>query len=320
MKEIDKQLLGSKIKKLRLTHGMTLDELSDKLQAGGKQSVFNWESGISVPRRDTLRKISEVFHVSLTDLIIGATNSERIVFFRNVLDLFLLKVEKVSDQHLISVDFFEDDTEIKLIKASMSKNEARFLIHIVKFFVATQERFGYMQAKAEMSIKNIRENEKIILDRKRQYIQSTEWHKPTKSTQWEKSRNVLLKTFFFNFVEENIKEIFDQFNLELQSKHLDILNTNLYTFSLDVFDIVRFNSQFHSMLPWSILPITSWIQLFYFVQKHIETVSGYEQTLKASDEADISAIMVKMKELDEDYLKKLEALSEQSELITTDND
>ncbi|WP_180367360.1 helix-turn-helix domain-containing protein, partial [Oenococcus oeni] len=285
-----------------------------------KQSVFNWESGISVPRRDTLRKISEVFHVSLTDLIIGATNSERIVFFRNVLDLFLLKVEKVSDQHLISVDFFEDDTEIRLIKASMSKNEARFLIHIVKFFVATQERFGYMQAKAEMSIKNIRENEKIILDRKRQYIQSTEWHKPTKSTQWEKSRNVLLKTFFFNFVEENIKEIFDQFNLELQSKHLDILNTNLYTFSLDVFDIVRFNSQFHSMLPWSILPITSWIQLFYFVQKHIETVSGYEQTLKASDEADISAIMVKMKELDEDYLKKLEALSEQSELITTDND
>ncbi|WP_143875793.1 helix-turn-helix domain-containing protein, partial [Oenococcus oeni] len=115
MKEIDKQLLGSKIKKLRLTHGMTLDELSDKLQAGGKQSVFNWESGISVPRRDTLRKISEVFHVSLTDLIIGATNSERIVFFRNVLDLFLLKVEKVSDQHLISVDFFEDDTEIRLI-------------------------------------------------------------------------------------------------------------------------------------------------------------------------------------------------------------
>lgn len=63
-----KIMLGNNIKNLRKQKGFTQEELAIRLNVV-RQTVSKWEKGYSVPDADILEKISDVFEVTVGDLL-----------------------------------------------------------------------------------------------------------------------------------------------------------------------------------------------------------------------------------------------------------
>ena len=61
--------LGERIYKLRTEKNLSQGELADALEVS-RQSISKWETNGSVPELDKLVKLSEVFGVSLDELIV----------------------------------------------------------------------------------------------------------------------------------------------------------------------------------------------------------------------------------------------------------
>ena len=61
--------LGERIYKLRTEKEMSQGDLADALEVS-RQSISKWETNSSVPELDKLVKLSEVFGVSLDELIV----------------------------------------------------------------------------------------------------------------------------------------------------------------------------------------------------------------------------------------------------------
>lgn len=62
--------LGSQIKKYRTEHALSQDELAEKVFVS-RQSISNWETGKTYPDIKSLLLLSEVFSVSLDQLVKG---------------------------------------------------------------------------------------------------------------------------------------------------------------------------------------------------------------------------------------------------------
>lgn len=60
--------LGEKILKLRSTAKMSQGDLAEKLNVS-RQSISKWETNQSVPELDKLIQLSDLFHISLDDLV-----------------------------------------------------------------------------------------------------------------------------------------------------------------------------------------------------------------------------------------------------------
>ncbi len=60
--------LGEKIISLRTSHKMSQGDLAEKLDVS-RQSVSKWETGVSVPELDKLVMMSELFHITLDELV-----------------------------------------------------------------------------------------------------------------------------------------------------------------------------------------------------------------------------------------------------------
>ena len=67
--------LGEKIYHLRIENNMSQGDLAEALQVS-RQSVSKWETNTSVPELDKLVKMSEVFNISLDELVRGAEAEE----------------------------------------------------------------------------------------------------------------------------------------------------------------------------------------------------------------------------------------------------
>ena len=74
---MDKIRFSEQINKLRLKRKMTQGELGEMLGVSNK-TVSKWEMGISLPEIDTLVKITEIFDISLEELVLNKEN-KRIV-------------------------------------------------------------------------------------------------------------------------------------------------------------------------------------------------------------------------------------------------
>lgn len=63
--------LGSKLKELRISHKMTLQEMADALNKQNKNSNFNkgrlskWEHDTDEPRLSSLKQVADLFDVSI---------------------------------------------------------------------------------------------------------------------------------------------------------------------------------------------------------------------------------------------------------------
>ena len=60
--------LGEKISKLRTTNKMSQGDLAEKLNVS-RQSISKWETNASVPELDKLVQLSDLFGLSLDDLV-----------------------------------------------------------------------------------------------------------------------------------------------------------------------------------------------------------------------------------------------------------
>ena len=67
--------LGEKIYNLRIENNMSQGDLAEALQVS-RRSVSKWETNTSVPELDKLVKMSEVFNISLDELVRGAEAEE----------------------------------------------------------------------------------------------------------------------------------------------------------------------------------------------------------------------------------------------------
>ena len=68
--EVDKKILGQRIKAIRLDKGMTLEEFG-KLFGTSKSIVSRWESGISSPNPERLKTIAKVSDMTVSQLLHG---------------------------------------------------------------------------------------------------------------------------------------------------------------------------------------------------------------------------------------------------------
>lgn len=60
--------LGARLQKLRRQAGMSQQELADQLHVS-RQSISKWELGTATPDLDNLVRLSELFGVSLDELV-----------------------------------------------------------------------------------------------------------------------------------------------------------------------------------------------------------------------------------------------------------
>lgn len=66
--DIDKRKLGNKIKNIRRSKGLTLEQFGNIFDAS-KGVISNWESGRNIPNNDRLKKIAELGDTSVSELL-----------------------------------------------------------------------------------------------------------------------------------------------------------------------------------------------------------------------------------------------------------
>lgn len=105
-------MIGEKIKGLRKAKNMTQEELSKMLKVS--QPVLNrWETGSRNPSLKTLKKISDIFNISIDTLLLDHKDMKKLTFQDKTLLEKLQQIETLSDQ--------EKEMVINLINALAQK-------------------------------------------------------------------------------------------------------------------------------------------------------------------------------------------------------
>ena len=88
--------LSKQIKKYRTEANLSQEELADKIYVS-RQTISNWENEKNYPDIKSLVLMSEVFQVSLDNLIKGDLErmKKEILVYQNALTLSILAVSKV---------------------------------------------------------------------------------------------------------------------------------------------------------------------------------------------------------------------------------
>ena len=68
--------LGEKITTLRNQYEMSQGDLAEKMNVS-RQSISKWETGTSVPELEKLIQLSELFHITLDELVKGESIPEK---------------------------------------------------------------------------------------------------------------------------------------------------------------------------------------------------------------------------------------------------
>lgn len=59
--------LGNNIYKLRKSHGISQEQLAEKLNVS-RQTIYKWENNLAIPRIENIMAIVDIFKVSYNDL------------------------------------------------------------------------------------------------------------------------------------------------------------------------------------------------------------------------------------------------------------
>lgn len=90
-------MLNENIKSLRKSNGLSQEQLANEMHVV-RQTVSKWERGLSVPDSDSLIKLSEILHTSVS-ILLG----------ENVEEVHKTEVDKLSDKlEEINLQFFEN--------------------------------------------------------------------------------------------------------------------------------------------------------------------------------------------------------------------
>ena len=105
--------IGAKIKSLRLSLGMTQEQLGTELSVSA-QAVSKWESGTTLPDIQLLPEISVLFGVTIDELF-SMTDESRIERIENMID----------NMHFIPEKVFSDSEKFLKEKLSDEKTKAK---------------------------------------------------------------------------------------------------------------------------------------------------------------------------------------------------
>lgn len=90
-------MLNENIKSLRKSNGLSQEQLANEMHVV-RQTVSKWERGLSVPDSDSLIKLSEILHTSVS-VLLG----------ENVEEVHKTELDKLSDKlEEINLQFFEN--------------------------------------------------------------------------------------------------------------------------------------------------------------------------------------------------------------------
>lgn len=59
--------LGNNIYKLRKSHGLSQEQLAEKLNVS-RQTIYKWENNVSIPKIENIMCIVDLFKISYNDL------------------------------------------------------------------------------------------------------------------------------------------------------------------------------------------------------------------------------------------------------------
>ena len=85
---IDLLATGKRIKTLRIERGISVRELQNFLGFEQPQAIYKWQSGASLPSVDNLLALSELFQISINDILVKQDQ----VIFLSFLVLYFKKV------------------------------------------------------------------------------------------------------------------------------------------------------------------------------------------------------------------------------------
>lgn len=68
------QIVGKRIRKIRVKNNLTLAEFGKKIDNANRATVCIWEQGRNLPNKERLAMIAKFGHVSLDYLLNGKTN------------------------------------------------------------------------------------------------------------------------------------------------------------------------------------------------------------------------------------------------------
>ena len=114
---------SKRLKKLRLSKGLSQKELADMLNIG-RTTVCGYEQGKIVPKQDGLLELSKIFNVS-TDYLTGVSNNPKPINDSMSDVSYLLKTI-----HNVLLD--NDNTKILYEGKQLSKNEISFIEQLIQ--------------------------------------------------------------------------------------------------------------------------------------------------------------------------------------------
>ncbi len=133
-------IFSDKLRLLRNQAGLSQEELADKLNVS-RQSVSKWESGISFPEIEKLIAISELFDVSIDNLLKKTTTE---AFTTENMDRLVLRFLGSSQtMHSISQQLVTimQDGKIDAQEALQMEQIMHSLDHIIKDIVTLKQTF-----------------------------------------------------------------------------------------------------------------------------------------------------------------------------------
>ncbi|RLU51233.1 hypothetical protein DIY07_10340 [Streptococcus iniae] len=107
MAENNNKLIGSRIKKIRLEKGMTLEEFG-KLFNASKSSVYGWETGRNLPNKDRLKLISKVGEIRVEELIAGNLYEDLEKRFDEIISEFPDYIKNASNINKLKKDIVDE--------------------------------------------------------------------------------------------------------------------------------------------------------------------------------------------------------------------
>ena len=69
---IDKKKTGIHLRKIMDERGLSVKDIQRYLGLGSVQSVYHWLNGLSIPSVDNLYALSELFQISMDDMLCGS--------------------------------------------------------------------------------------------------------------------------------------------------------------------------------------------------------------------------------------------------------
>lgn len=91
---IDKIQTGAKIKQLMELKGYTVRDIQEYLNLACVQSIYHWLDGRSLPAIDNLYALSELFNVSIDEMICG---NRKPVYNKESVERIMLYYSKIKE-------------------------------------------------------------------------------------------------------------------------------------------------------------------------------------------------------------------------------